>query len=89
MSLTPKEIIAHCREQGISVTEFLKIPKLPKDEAITAYINEEITEGRLMYHLGCDRLEARRIVQDFIQEAELMDSGAVTRSDEGCSDGNN
>jgi hypothetical protein len=78
--MTPGEIIKHCRERGISVAEFLKIPKLPKEQAIAAYINEEITEGRLAYHLGCDRLEARRIVQEFIAFSE---EGSERKSVEG------
>lgn len=69
-NLTPHEIIAHCRKNGINIQEFLAIPKLPRDEAIAAYINGEITEGRLMYFLGCDRLEARRIVQEALDASQ-------------------
>lgn len=75
--LSPREIIKHCRSQGISVTEFLQVPKLPRDEAIRAYLNEEITEGRLMYHLGSDRLETRRIVQEFIASEGTSLEGGV------------
>lgn len=68
--MTPKEIIKHCREQGISIAQFLGVPKLPRNEAIAAYIKAEITEGQLMYHLECDRLEVRRIVQEFTASNE-------------------
>lgn len=62
---TPTQIIQHCRDKGISVSEFLGASKLPKDKAIIAYLNGEITEGRLTRCLGGDRLEARRLVQEF------------------------
>lgn len=67
---TAREIIKYCHNKGISVSEFLGVPKLPKDEAVNAYINGEITEGRLMQCLECDRLEARRIVQEFTGEVQ-------------------
>lgn len=62
--MTPKEIIQYCRNKGISVADFLGRPKLPREEAIEAYLKSEITEGHLADCLGCDRLEARRIVQE-------------------------
>ena len=76
--MSPSEIIKHCREHGVSVAEFLGVPKLPKDEAVAAYLAGEITEGRLVYHLGCDRLEARRIVQQF----SASDGGNTTGGEE-------
>lgn len=62
--LTSGELIALCRQQGISVSEFLGTPKLSRRDAISAYRNGDITEGQLADCLGVDRLEARRIVQD-------------------------
>jgi hypothetical protein len=62
--LTSGELIALARQQNVSMTEFLGVPKLPREEAIAAYKAGEITEGRLMECLGVDRLEARRIVQE-------------------------
>ncbi len=62
--LTSGELIALTRQQGISMGEFLGVPKLSREEAIALYRNGEITEGRLADSLGVDRLEARRIIQE-------------------------
>ncbi len=62
--LTSGELIALTRQQGISMSEFLGVPRLSREEAIAAYRKGEITEGRLADSLGVDRLEARRIIQE-------------------------
>lgn len=66
--MTPKEIIATAKQRGISVSQLLREqrgkPELSREEAIAAYSDGEITEGRLAESLGVDRLEARRIIHE-------------------------
>ena len=65
---TAREIIALVKARKISVSRLLRElrgePELTREEALVAYSNGEITEGRLAEALNVDRLTARQIVQE-------------------------
>ncbi|GIK36612.1 MAG: hypothetical protein BroJett011_04450 [Chloroflexota bacterium] len=54
-------------------------PKPTNVLAIALYLQAQITEGRLAQKLGCDRLEARQRVADFLNTAIANASVPIER----------
>lgn len=52
-----------------------RLPPCYLELAVEAYDRAELSEGQLAKMLGCDRIEARRVVREMSREWDLSDSG--------------